>query len=88
MDVVSLRTSGVAVKTGVRGQIISRRPVLLLVVCCLVPLMALAAVLYLAAPIWLVAPVGLLALVLLARRLMELLDADDRPGTSHDFPVR
>jgi len=51
--------------------------VLLLVICCLVPLAALAAVLYLAAPVWLVAPAGLLALVLLARRLMALLALDD-----------
>ena len=61
----------------------------LIAVCCLVPLAALAAVLYLAAPVWLVAPVGLLALVLLARRLMRLLAADDGPGFSGDcHPTR
>jgi len=59
------------------GQTVSRMLVLLLAICCLVPLAALAAVLYLAAPVWLVAPAGLLALVLLARRLMGLLALDD-----------
>ena len=71
------------------GQTVSRMLVLLLAICCLVPLAALAAVLYLAAPVWLVAPAGLLALVLLARRLMGLLAADDKPGFSGDFhPTR
>jgi len=72
-----------------RGQTASKMFVFLLAVCCLVPLAALAAVLYLAAPVWLVAPAGLLALVLLARRLMGLLAADDKPGFSGDFhPTR
>ena len=71
-----------------RGQIVSKILVLQLAVCCLVPLAALAAVLYLAAPVWLVAPAGLLALVLLARRLMRMLAADDGPGFSHDFPAQ
>lgn len=65
----------------------SNKLVPLLAVCCLVPLAALAAVLYLTAPVWLVAPVGLLALVLLARRLMELLAGDDASGFSDDFPT-
>jgi len=71
-----------------RGQIVSKMLVPLLAVCCLVPLAALAAVLYLAAPVWLVAPAGLLALVLLARRLMRLLAADDGPGFAHDIPAQ
>lgn len=71
-----------------RGHTDSRMVAPLLAVCCLVPLAALAAVLYLAAPVWLVAPVGLLALVLLARRLMLLLDADDAPAVTHDLPTR
>lgn len=71
-----------------RGQTVSRMLVLLLAVCCLVPLAALAAVLYLAAPVWLVAPVGLLALVLLARRLMALLATDAGAGFSRDYPVQ
>lgn len=71
-----------------RGQIASKMLVLLFAVCCLVPLVALAAVLYLAAPVWLVASAGLLALVLLARRLMEMLAADDGPGFSHDSRAR
>jgi hypothetical protein len=66
----------VEVKMTMRGQTHSETLVLLLAVCCLVPLAALAAVLYLAAPVWLVAPAGLLALVLMARRLMALLDAN------------
>ena len=61
---------------------------LLLVACCLVPLAALAATLYLAAPVWLVAPIGLLALVLLARRLMALLAADNGADSSGDDPTR
>ena len=64
------------VQMTMRGQTHSEMLVLLLAVCCLVPLAALAAVLYLAAPVWLVAPAGLLALVLLAQRLMALLDAN------------
>ena len=67
-------------KMTMRGQTISGMLILLLAVCCLVPLAALAAVLYLGAPVWLVAPIGLLALVLLARRLMALLAADDSAG--------
>ncbi len=70
-----------------RNQTVSRMLVPLLAVGCLVPLAALAAVLYLAAPVWLVAPAGLLALVLLARRLMGLLAADDGPGSSSNFPA-
>jgi len=71
-----------------RGQTVSKMLVFLLAACCLVPMAALVAVLYLAAPVWLMAPVGLLALVLLARRLMVLLDADDGPGSSSDFPAQ
>jgi hypothetical protein len=71
-----------------RGQTISGMLVPLLVVCCLVPLAALAAVFYLGAPVWLVAPIGLLALVLLARRLMALLDAGDSAGLSGDDPAQ
>ena len=71
-----------------RGQTLSRILVLLLAVCCLVPLAALAAVLYLRAPVWLVTPAGLLVLVLLARRLMALLAADDEPGSSREFPTQ
>jgi ubiquinone/menaquinone biosynthesis C-methylase UbiE len=59
------------------NQTVSKMLVLLLTICCLVPLAALAAVLYLAAPAWLVTLVGLLALVLLARRLMRMLAPDD-----------
>jgi hypothetical protein len=59
------------------SQTVSKMLVPLLAACCLVPLAALVAVLYLAAPVWLVVPVGLLALVLLARRLMALLAADE-----------
>ena len=69
-----------------RDRTVSKMLVLLLAVCCLVPLAALAAVLYLAAPVWLVAPAGLLAIVLLARRLTGLLATDDGPGSSSDFP--
>jgi hypothetical protein len=75
------------VRIAMRGQIVSKKLVLLLAVCCLVPLTALAAVLYLAAPVWLVASAGLLALVLLARRLMRLLVEDDGPGFVHDIPA-
>jgi len=71
-----------------RGQTISGILVPLLVVCCLVPLAALTAVLYFAAPVWLVAPAGLLALVLLARRLMALLAADDSANFSSDDPAQ
>jgi len=88
MNVTSLRTSELEVKIAMRGQTASKMLVLLLAVCCLVPLAALAAVLYLAAPAWLVASAGLLAMVLLARRLMEMLAADDGPGFSHDFPTQ
>ncbi len=70
--------------TLMRGHTVSRMPAFLLAVCCLVPLAALAAVLYLAAPVWLVAPAGLLALVLLARRLMLLLEQEEAP----DLPTR
>ncbi len=70
-----------------RGQTVSKMFVLLLAACCLVPLVALAAMLYLAAPVWLVTPIGLLVLVLLARRLMTMLAADDGPGFSEDFPT-
>jgi hypothetical protein len=70
------------------NQTVSKMLVLLLAVCCLVPLAALVAVFYLAAPVWLVAPTGLLALVLLARRLMALLAVDDEPDISRDFPAR
>lgn len=80
--------SEVEVKTAMRGQTVSKMLVLLLAVCCLVPLAALVAVFYLAAPVWLVAPTGLLALVLLARRLMALLAVDDEPDISRDFPAR
>jgi hypothetical protein len=75
-----LEDDRVEVKMTMRGQTIFRMLIPLLAVCCLVPLAALAAVLYLAAPVWLVAPAGLLALVLLARRLMALLAADDSAG--------
>ena len=68
------------------GLTFSRMLVLLLGICSLVPLAALAAVLYLDAPVWLVAPAGLLAVVLLARRLMGTLASGDGPGFSPDFP--
>ena len=71
-----------------RDQTVYKMLVPLLAVCCLVPLAALAAVLYLAAPVWFVVPAGLLILVLLARRLTELLAADDGPGSSRDFPAQ
>lgn len=71
-----------------RGQSVSKKLVLLLAVCCLIPLVALAAIFYLAAPVWLVTPVGLLALVLLARRLMRLLAADDRPDFAHNISAQ
>ncbi|MBM4458715.1 MAG: hypothetical protein FJ011_13255 [Chloroflexi bacterium] len=71
-----------------RGQTHSETLVLLLAVCCLVPLAALAAVLYLAAPTWLVALVGLLALVLLARRLMALLNEADGAGSCQGDPIQ
>lgn len=69
------------------GRTVSRILALLLAVCCLVPLAALAAVLYLAAPVWLVAPAGLLALVLLARRLMRLLASSDGAGSAPDHSM-
>ena len=70
-----------------RGQTVSRMLVILLAVCCLVPLAALAAVLDSRAPVW-PAPAGLLAIVLLARRLMALLaEVDDGAGSSRDYPV-
>jgi len=78
----------VEVKKTMRGQTVFRMLVLLLSVCCLVPLAALAAVLYLRVPVWLVAPAGLLALVLLSRRLMALLATDDGPDSSHDSPAQ
>jgi hypothetical protein len=88
MDFNCLRMSGFEVKMTMRGQTGSKMLVILLAVCCLVPLAALAAVLYLAAPVWLVAPAGLLVLVLLARRLMALLAEDDAgTGSSRDYPV-
>jgi hypothetical protein len=68
------------------GLTVSRMLVLLLVICSLVPLAALAAVLYLTTPVWLVAPAGLLVIVLLARRLMGALASGDGPGFSRDFP--
>ncbi len=68
-------------------QTVSKMLVLLLAICCLVPLAALAAVLYFAAPVWLVTLVGLLALVLLARRLMHMLAPDDGTGPSRDLPT-
>lgn len=71
-----------------RGRTISRMLAPLLAVCCLIPLAALAAVLYFTAPVWLVAPAGLLALVLLARRLMALLDTDDGAAGSSDRPAQ
>ena len=74
----------ILVKTAVRSQMFPKKLALLLVVCCLAPLAASAAVLYLVAPVWLVAPVGLLALVLLARRVMALLDAPDTPAAPYD----
>jgi hypothetical protein len=83
-----LENTRVEVKMTMRGQTVSRMRVLLLFVCCLVPLAALAAVLYVRVPVWLVAPAGLLALVLLARRLLALLAADDRPDSSHDVPAQ
>lgn len=70
------------------NRTIANKLVPLLAICCLVPPAAVAAVLYLAAPVWLVAPVGLLALVLLARRLMRLLAADDGLGPASDFPAQ
>jgi len=69
------------------GQSSNKMLVPLLTMGCLVPLAALVAVLYLAAPVWVVAPVGLLAIVLLARRVMGLLNSDDEPGSSSDFPA-
>jgi hypothetical protein len=69
---------GGEVKTDLRGRAPWKTPALLLALCCLVPLAALAAVFYLAAPAWLVSLLGLLALVLLARRLMAVLDAPVR----------
>ena len=87
IGITSLGISEGEVKTAVHNQTISKTLVPLLAVCCLVPLAVLAAVLYLAAPVWLVAPAGLLALVLLARRLMELLAVDDGSGHSDDFPT-
>ena len=74
--------------TAMHNQTVSKMLVLLLAVCCLVPLAALVAVFYLAAPVWLVAPAGLLVLVLLARRLMALLAVDDGTDISRDFPAR
>lgn len=71
-----------------RGQTVSKMLVLLLAICCLVPLAALAAVLYLAAPVWLVTLAGLLVLVLLARRLMAMLVTDDGPGFSHELSAQ
>ena len=68
------------------GQTVAKMLVPLLAICCLVPLVALALVLYLAAPVWLVVPAGLLAVVLLARRLMEVLASDDGPGFPRDLP--
>jgi hypothetical protein len=88
IDITSLGISGGEVKTAMHNQTIANKLVPLLAVCCLVPLAALAAVLYLAAPVWLVAPAGLLALVLLARRLMTMLAADDGPGPASDFPAQ
>ena len=79
-----LKNFSVEVKMSLRDQTISRMLVLLLVVCCLIPLAALVAVLYMAAPVWLVAPTGLLALVLLGRRLMALVTETDDPDFSHD----
>ncbi len=69
------------------SQTVTKMLVLLLAICCLIPLAALAAVLYLAAPVWLVAPAGLLAIVLLARRLTRLLASDDGPDSSRDVPA-
>jgi len=83
-----LENDRVEVKMTMRGQTIFRMLVPLLAVCCLVPLAALTAVLYFAAPVWLVAPAGLLALVLLARRLMALLAADDSANFSSDDPAQ
>jgi len=71
-----------------RSQNVTKMLVLLLAICCLVPLAALAAVLYLAAPMWLVALVGLLAVALLARRLMALLATNDEPGFSHELSTK
>jgi hypothetical protein len=85
IDLTSLRTSDLEVRIAMHGQIVPKMLILLLAVCCLVPLAALAAVLYLAAPVWLVAPAGLLALVLLARRLMRLLAADDGSSFAPDI---
>jgi type IV secretory pathway TrbD component len=70
------------------SQNVTKMLVLLLAICCLVPLAALAAVLYLAAPMWLVALVGLLAVALLARRLMALLATNDEPGFSHELSTK
>jgi hypothetical protein len=70
----------------VHDQTVSKLLVLLLAICCLVPLAALAAVLYFAAPVWLVTPFGLLVLVLLARRLMRLLASSDSTDSSHAAP--
>jgi hypothetical protein len=88
IDITNLSTSGGEVTTAMHNQTVSKMLVLLLAVCCLVPLAALVAVFYLAVPVWLVAPTGLLALVLLARRLMALLAVDDEPDISRDFPAR
>ena len=70
------------------NQTVSKMLVLLLAVCCLIPLAALAAVLYLRVPVWLVAPAGLLVLVLLARRLMAVLATDTGSDFSRDYPVQ
>lgn len=83
-----LENDRVEVKMTMRGQTIFGKLVPLLAVCCLVPLAALASVLYFAAPVWLVAPAGLLVLVLLARRLMVLLAADDSADFSGDDPAQ
>lgn len=69
-----------------QSQAVAKTLVVLLAVCCLVPLTALAAVIYLAAPVWLVTLVGLVALALLGWRLMILLAVNDKAGFPPNLP--
>jgi hypothetical protein len=65
---------------------LARAFVFLIVLCCLVPLAALAAVLFLQAPVAPTALVALFVLVLLAKRLFALLSdtGADRPGMTDE----